>query len=300
MTWRQVAVTLGLAGLLVAAAILWTPRGTLQRSPAVTPVTASYGEDPAQQLDLYSPAGVSSPGSSGAPSLAPVVVYIHGGGWAAGDKSAIPTPLVNLLTAQGYAVASIDYRLTGQARFPAQLDDTRAAIGYLRRNASDVGIDPDRIVLSGDSAGAHLAQLAAVTKPDSGIRGVISYYGLSDLPAVTGQRADAGCRGRYFDPAGPSGKLFPDNLTDDELARAAADASPVTHVDSADSPMLFLHGTGDCIVPPAQSGQMQAALSDAGVDAQTILLDAGHSDLRFFTDATTAAAVLEFLAAVTT
>lgn len=270
----------------------------------MSPVTASYGDHPAQRLDVYSPQDASE-----VQEPVPVVIYIHGGGWSAGDKSDVPGPLVNLLTATGYAVASINYRLTGQARFPAQLRDTRAAIAYLRSHASALGVDPDQIVLSGDSAGGHLAQLAAVTDPlpesnsgvaaDGGIRGVVSYYGLSDLLVLTGQRADAGCRGRYFEPAGPAGTLFPDGLTEEELDHAAAEASPVTHVDSTDPPMLLLHGTEDCIVPAAQSAQMRDALAAVGVSAELMTVDAEHSAPRFYTDPTLNAAVLEFLRVVT-
>ena len=111
------------------------------------------------ELDLYVPAGLEGP--------VPVVVYVHGGGWQRGSRRD-PPPLLDAdfyeqIAAQGLAVAAVDYRLSGEARFPAPLEDVRAAVGWVRDHAADYGLDPGRVFLWGDSAGGHLALLAALT-----------------------------------------------------------------------------------------------------------------------------------------
>ena len=112
------------------------------------------------ELDLYVPDGLEGP--------VPVVVYVHGGGWQRGSRRD-PPPLLDAdfydqIAAQGLAVAAVDYRLSGEARFPAPLQDVRAAVGWVRDHAADYGLDPGRVFLRGDSAGGHLALLAALTE----------------------------------------------------------------------------------------------------------------------------------------
>jgi acetyl esterase/lipase len=133
-------------------------------------------------LDLYTPTGADN---------APVLIFAHGGRWARGSRERVPH--LDLVTA-GYAIASVDYRLSGDAKFPAQIYDLKAAVRYLRANASELGIDPNRIGATGSSAGAHLAQLLGVTNGSaehegdvgdydnvsSDVNVIVSYYGASD------------------------------------------------------------------------------------------------------------------------
>jgi acetyl esterase/lipase len=233
------------------------------------------------ELDLYLPPEDGDP--------APVVVFLHGGGWRVGSRhsagpayrGASPTPFERIAQA-GIAVAGVDYRLSGEATFPAQLHDAKAAVRWLRARAGDVGIDPERIAAWGESAGGHLAELLGlVSDPalegDVGITGtssrvcaVVAWYAPSDVAAVA---TDTGA-----DPADPAtreaqllGAPAPD------VPERAAQASPVTHVSPAAPPFLLLHGAADRFVPCVQSERLYAALVDAGVEAELdIYEDADH------------------------
>ena len=148
-------------------------------------------------LDLYTPAGVNN---------APVLIFAHGGGWARGSRERVPH--IDLVSA-GYAIASLDYRLSGEAKFPAQIYDLKAAVRFLRANASELGIDPNRIGASGSSAGAHLAQLLGVTNGSAAHEGnvgehdnvssdvsvIVSYYGASNFTTILDQSTEYGYGG---------------------------------------------------------------------------------------------------------
>ncbi len=137
------------------------------------------------ELDLYLP-------QAGGP--VPVVVHVHGGGWRRGSRRE-PLPVLgagfyDTLAAEGFAVAAIDYRLSGEARFPAQLEDVRTAISWVRDHAASYGLDADREFLWGDSAGGHLALLAALT--GAKVRGVVAWFPVTDLAGLPSDVADAG------------------------------------------------------------------------------------------------------------
>src|SRR6202044_3402840 len=142
-------------------------------------------------LDLYLPAAGADP--------APLVVFMHGGGWLRGDRSMVspafaswrPGPLAPL-GATGFPVASVDYPLRGAARFPAQLGAVSAAVGWLTGQAAEYGFDASRIVLWGESAGAHLAALLGLRSTGSRVRGVVDWYGPADLLALEEQIGAAG------------------------------------------------------------------------------------------------------------
>lgn len=254
-------------------------------------------------LDLYRQATVAQQ------SRRPLVIYIHGGGWRRGDSRTVgafedfPAVLASL-AARGYVVASINYRLSAEARFPAAVQDLNAAITFLRRNAGPFGIDPRRVVLWGDSAGAHLATLSAATcrlpqfvpPPSTGrlsrrqaaaarashvstcVQGVVAWYGIFDLARLLeptealGVAKEAreflGCAG------GPCGQL-------------ARGASPVRYASSMTPPMLLLHGRADTEVPASQTLEMAAALRQAGARVEVGLIDAaGHGWIGSGTDIT--------------
>lgn len=229
----------------------------------------------------------------------PLVIYVHGGGWRRGDSRTLgafedfPSVLASL-AARGYVVASINYRLSGEARFPAAVQDLNAAIAFLRRNAQSFGIDAERVILWGDSAGAHLAALSAATcrlpqfapLPATGrlsrgeaaavrvsrvsycVQGVVAWYGIFDLPALLAPRSEARAvadDAREFLGCGPGA-----------CRQLAQSASPVTYA-ATTPPMLLLHGKADQEVPFSQTVTMAASLRKAGVRVEVGLIDgAGH------------------------
>jgi acetyl esterase/lipase len=219
-------------------------------------------------LDLYLP---------GRPESAPLVVFLHGGGWLRGDRSMVspqfaswrPGPLARLAAA-GFAVASVDYRLSGEARFPAQLEDVSAAVGWLTGRAAEYGFDAGRIVLWGESAGAHLAALLGLQSTGPRVRGVIDWYGPADLLALDEQVGAAGAL--TDDPLDTrEARLLGAPVAEvPELARAA---SPVSQVRAGAPPFLIAHGTADQAVPFAQSATLAAALAEAGVGVRFEAVD---------------------------
>lgn len=229
------------------------------------------------ELDLWLPA-TRGP--------APVVVFLHGGGWRLGSRrsagpafaGAAVTPFERIAGA-GVAVAAVDYRLSGEAHWPAQLHDAKAAVRWLRARATEIGLDPDRIAAWGESAGGQLAELLGLTAdetgaegavgltgPSSGVRVVVAWYAPSDIAAVatdTGQ-----------DPADPTTReallLGAPAAAVPELAAAA---SPLAHVTALAPPFLLLHGRSDRLIPAAQSERLHRALTDAGGDSALHLYD---------------------------
>ena len=206
-------------------------------------------------LDLHTPSGVKQP---------PLIVYVHGGAWRAGSKSDVP--IAGLLD-HGFALASVDYRLSTQARFPAQIHDIKAAIRYLRGKASVLDLNTTRIAIIGSSAGGHLAALTGVTnghptlegrvgghgEESSHVDAIVSFYGASNLRSILGQSTEFGLTVRV-----PALKLLlgdlPENVPD-----LAALASPVAHLDPADPPLLLIHGDADPQMPAAQSTELAKA-----------------------------------------
>ena len=216
-------------------------------------------------LDLYRPAAGADP--------APLVVFMHGGGWLRGDRSMVspsfaswrPGPLARL-AADGFAVASVDYRLSGEARFPAQLEDVAAAVDWLTGHAGEYGFDAGRIVLWGESAGAHLAALLGLRLPaPTGVRGVVDWYGPADLTALQEQVGVAGALTDDPLDTREARLLGAPVATVPELARAA---SPISHVRAGAPPFLIAHGTADRAVPFRQSEALAAALAEAGADVR--------------------------------
>lgn len=228
-------------------------------------------------LDLYLPP------RRPAGSRAPLVLYVHGGAWRAGHSRAagafadFPSVLASLAS-RGFVVASVNYRLSGEARFPAAADDLRAALRFLLDQEARFGIDRRRVVLWGASAGAHLAALVATqcrradAPPPNGtggdcVAGVVSWYGIFDLATL--ERPDQAA-------ASPTAAFLGCNPR--ECAALAAEASPVTYVGRDSPPFLLLHGLADQIVAPDQSRAMESRLRAAGVDVRAKYLPgAGHS-----------------------
>lgn len=216
------------------------------------------GGDLPQSLDLYVP-------ESGARPL-PVVVWIHGGAWYLGDKGQTGG-FQNSLLKHGYAVASINYRLCNAAPFPAQIDDCRAAIRWLRTHAGDYQLAPQRIGVWGSSAGGHLAALLGVTgEADTRVQAVCDWAGPADLPPLLTKDPNLG-------------GIVANLLGGAKVAtkEKAKQASPVTFVSKTAAPFLIMHGDKDNTVPPSQSEILAAALKNAGADCTLVILPgAGH------------------------
>jgi acetyl esterase/lipase len=205
----------------------------------------------------------------------PAVLWIHGGGWEHGDKSARSG--AEFLAAAGFVTASLSYRLSGAAPFPAAIQDCKCAIRFLRANAARYGIDAERIGVAGSSAGGHLAELVATAGERAGLEGdggwpgvssrvqaAASYYGVSDLtaefPADTVPYLVKFLGGALSQKPG--------------LYRRA---SPIFYVARGDPPLLLVHGTNDDGVPVEQSVRMTEAYRQAGLPVEFIQVqNAGH------------------------
>lgn len=212
-------------------------------------------------------------------STQPVVVWVHGGGWCAGDK--VPC-LPESLTHRGYAVACINYRFTQQAPFPAQLHDCKAAVRYLRAYAARYHIDPDRIGAWGHSAGGHLAALLGVTghradlEGDVGVTGVSSriqaaanFSGPTDLYRTI-------VASQSLPPEAPRSAVLTFVGGTPPANRARADyMSPVTYVDRHACPFLTVHGDADHLVPVEHARVLHEALRAAGVESHCHIVPGG-------------------------
>ena len=236
-----------------------------------------------QRLDLYLPGDTA--GSDAARGTRPLVVWLHGGGWENGRKhdcSAKP------LLAHGYVVASIGYRLSSQARYPAQIEDCKAAIRWLRAHSGEYGIDPARIGAWGASAGAHLAALLGTTAgsrqfdvggdldQSSGVQCVLDWFGPADFLHWGEPPYDL----NLDTPGTALARLLGGTVrTHEELARSA---SPVFFVDKSSAPFLIMHGDHDPLVPLQQSQELAAALEKAGVECTLkVVPGAGHGGAAF-------------------
>jgi acetyl esterase/lipase len=240
-------------------------------------------------LDLYLP-------EAGGPF--PLIVWIHGGAFRAGGKGGIWYKPILEQTQRGYAVASIDYRLSGAAKFPALVYDAKAAVRWLRANQARYNLKADRIVAAGESAGGYQAVMLGTSggvaelegapgnpKESSRVQGVIDFFGPTDLLAMDDGASSCRTPLVHRTPNSPESLLLGCNL--DDCADRARAASPITYVTRDDPPFLILHGTSDCQVPHSQSQRLYDALRAAGVAAQLHLLpDVGHGDRRFMTPET--------------
>lgn len=242
-------------------------------------------------LDLYLPTEADRP---------PLVVWVHGGAWRSGSKS--PMPLTDLVL-KGFAVASVDYRLSPVARFPAQIHDCKAAIRFLRGSAEKYGINAERIGIAGSSAGGHLVALVGVTNDHNALEGdvgehddqsssvqaIVDYFGPTNFLTILRQSTPHGLSVRV-----PALKLLlgdePDNVPD--LARLA---SPVFHVDEDDPPLLLIHGDQDPQVPINQSHELHGKYEEHKLLVQFEVVHGGEHGGEAFFDARRNELVREFL-----
>jgi acetyl esterase/lipase len=216
-------------------------------------------------LDLYVPAGATT-----------LCLYLHGGGWRVGSRRDPPAgargwspSFFEQLAQLGLAVASIDYRLSGEATFPAQSEDVSAAADFLAATADRHGLAVTRTVAWGVSAGGHLAALHALD-PANGISAAACWYTPLDLESLPGDIDDAGGRGDRG-PGSREAQLLGASV--DEDPRRHATASPLRHVSAGAPPFLLVHGRADVAVPLRQSERMADALHGAGVAARLDVID---------------------------
>jgi acetyl esterase/lipase len=198
----------------------------------------------------------------------PLAIWVHGGGWRTGDRRLLPHTIAPLgffdrIQRRGYAVASVDYRLSAEARFPAPLHDVKAAVRWLRAHAAELALDAGRFALWGESAGGHLAALAGLTADGSlageaGVSGVssavgavVDWYGVSDLLAMGGN-----------DPDSSTAQLL--GAPPAEVRDLAVLASPTEHAREDAPPFLCVHGVADRVVPYSQSEHLAAMLHAYG------------------------------------
>jgi len=203
----------------------------------------------------------------------PIAVYVHGGGWTTGDKSENLTKYKDSLLERGVAVAAINYRLAGTAKFPAMIEDVKCAIRSLRANSATYAIDPDRIAAFGGSAGGHLVSLLGTadatagwdvgeyTGVSSSVSAVVDMYGPTDL--TVDFAGNPTLAGRIFSATDYASMSF---------------ASPVHYVSPEDPAFLIIHGLDDTLVPFSQSQEFYNALVAAGVDVTLVpVTGAGHT-----------------------
>lgn len=236
-----------------------------------------------QVLDLFVPANTGRP--------LPLIIWVHGGGWAAGDKGGCP-PLRQGYAQRGYAIASVNYRLSQHARFPAQLQDCKAAIRWLRRHAARFGLDPERFGLWGSSAGGHLVAMVGVTGDvkefdaegprdvSSAVQCVMNDYGPTDFLQMDAHRP-AGAALAHNAPDSPESRLIGGPITDPANRALVTRASPLTYVSRGDPPFLINHGDQDPLVPHHQSELLFAALKDAGVPVRFNTVRGGGHGVGF-------------------
>jgi acetyl esterase/lipase len=277
-------ILFGILGVLPMA-------GAPKTTPTHADVEYARVGDLSLKLDLYLPQRKSG---------ARLLVWIHGGAWRAGSKERMP---VAPLLKEGFAIASVNYRLTPVARFPANVHDIKAAIRWLRVNASQYGYDSSRVAIAGASAGGHLVALVGVSnrhpelegtvgselEASSDVQAIVSFYGASNLTTILDQSTPHGLSVRV--PAlelllgGHPGKH-------PEIARLA---SPVFHVDKTDPPLLLIHGDQDPQMPINQSHELHGRYQAVGRPVQFEVIHGGRHGGAAFYDEPRIALVKQFL-----
>jgi len=265
-----------LSSFVALAAQAQYPAPTTPRVVRNLPYVANAG--PRHVLDLYLPQHASTP--------CPLVIWIHGGGWSSGTKQDCPP---RSLLPFGYAAASLEYRLSQDAIFPAQIEDCKAAIRWLRAQAGQYGIDPKRIGVWGGSAGGHLVALLGVTgrikdfdtgenlDQSSAVQCVVDFFGPTDF-IHWGNVPDP----RLDTASSAIARLIGGTILT-HLA-AARSASPIYYVSKDAAPFLIVHGDKDPVVPLQQSQILEAALQKAGVASTLrVIPGGGHGGPGFGT-----------------
>jgi len=257
-------------------------RSRLRQIPAGTKVERDIvyarAGDRKLLLDLYLPAKPSTP--------KPVIVWIHGGGWRAGRKGSGGRALPMLQ--RGYAVVDVGYRLSGEAIFPAQVEDCKAAVRWVRANASRYGLDPDRIGAWGSSAGGHLVAFLGTSgdvkefdtqanrQYSSRVQAVCDWFGPTDFLQMDEHMLEGG-RLVHDAPQSPESLFVGGPIRREPYRSIVKKANPITYVTQDDPPFLIMHGDKDMLVPLHQSELLCDALKKAKVEVTLqVVRGAGH------------------------
>jgi acetyl esterase/lipase len=256
--------------LLLVAALHGEPEIVIARN-----ITYGQGADTELKLDLAMPKSGAGP--------FPAVVFLHGGGWSAGSRQQM-NHFIEGMARMGYVAVTVEYRLVPNARFPAQVEDCKAAVRWLRANAKQYNVRSDRIGVVGLSAGGHLAAMLGVTRKEDGLEG---------LGGNPGQSSRVQAVVSFFGPTDFSARNWPKDFEEMVIAPflggSIADnansykrASPINYANAHSPPFLFVHGTDDKLVPIDQSTRFAEKLEKLGVPTQMVALEGeGHG----FTDA---------------
>lgn len=252
------------AALFPEAMMLPSGPGKPRPVPAGVKAHRDVEYAPGLLLDIYVPAGPPKP----------LVVWIHGGAWQNGNKEGAPS--MDLLPA-GFAAASIRYRLSQQAPMPAQIDDCRAAIRFLRANAAKYGYDGAKIGVWGSSAGGHLVALVGTMGEGADkVQAVVDWYG----PTAVRRMSMYPSRIDHDSPSAPEARLIGGPVQ--QNAELAEKANPISYVTKDDPPFLIQHGDADPLVPMEQSELLRDALKKAGVPVEMdVFHGAGHGGPAF-------------------
>jgi acetyl esterase/lipase len=280
-----IAMKLKSACFLIVFAMTWLP-ALVARADQLPPNTKVLrdleyvpGGGHSRSLDLYVPE--AKPGVK-----IPLVIWIHGGAWRGGSKEGNHALW---LLKDGFATASINYRLSNEVRFPGQIEDCKAAVRFLRAHAAEYGFDGDHIGVWGSSAGGHLALLLGTTggvraldgnndapSVSSRVQAVCDFFGPTDL-LTTSSQAGPQSQVQHDDPSAPEAELIGGPVQ--QNPEKALAASPVNYVTPEDPPFLIVHGENDQLVPVGQSWELYGMLQKAGVKSEIhIVAGGGHGD----------------------
>lgn len=257
-------------------------------SGKIADIDYSGNDNPRQMLDLYLPEGYKD-----SEKPLPLLCWIHGGGWRGGSRDG--TGILRKVMATGeYAGASIGYRLSGEAQWPSQIHDCKAAIRWLKANAEKYNLDPERIAVAGSSAGGHLVAMLGVSHGVEHLEGDIGEYGdfdsevacVVDLygPTELLTMSDFGGAMDHNAPNSPESFLIGGPIQENK--DKANDASPIKHVTKDDEPFLIIHGSEDPVVVYQQSTAFEKVLEEAGVPAILVTVDGGGHGKGFGSETT--------------
>lgn len=242
-------------------------------------------------LDLYQPAGAED---------SQLIVWVHGGAWRSGSKDSVP--IIDLVKS-GYTIASVDYRLSPVARFPAQIHDIKAAIRFLRAKGMEYGYQAERITLAGSSAGGHLVALVGTTNGNkelegnvgehlnqsSSVQAIIDFYGPTNFLTILKQSTPHGLSVRV-----PALQLLLGSQPEQNMPLAKL-ASPVFHVDGNDPPLLMIHGDQDPQVPINQSHELHGKYKELERPVEFHVIHGGAHGGKEFYDGQRLQLILNFL-----
>jgi acetyl esterase/lipase len=293
IVWLVMALLLALSATGCGSVASVMPGGTAKfASVAPNYKDLAYAtQSSAQKLDLYVPTTGSGP--------FPVVIMIHGGGFMFGDKSdGTGLTGVDQLLATGYAVASINYRLSAEAQYPAQINDAKASVRFLRANAAKYNLNSDKFGAWGASAGGSLVSLLGTTcgvaelegaelgnaDQSSCVQAVVDWFGPIDFLKMQAQFAGTSCSSTTDSANSPESKLM--GAAIQTIPEKVALANPMNYITADDAPFFIQNGTADCNIPPVQNKNLAEALSQViGAEKVTYvsLEGAGHGGAQFET-----------------